>query len=233
MVNVNEAFEIKYKKAGEQFEVLVDFDKLKEYQKKPTETSVYDVLADTKIFKDQKKGEIASENILKKTFPNQTEEQILREILIKGECQIPTSYLNKLREERKKQAINYIAENAINPATKMKYTLSMIENEVNKIKYNFDPHSGFEHQAEEVLKLLKKVMPISIDKVTLEIEIPIQYSGAFYGPFRKFGHITKEYHDKNSNLRLHMEISESSADKAIEYIKKHTNNEGSYFIKKN
>jgi hypothetical protein len=58
MVKVDEAFEVRYKKGGEQFEVLVDFDKLKEFEKSPDTVSVYDVLADVKIFRDQKKGRL-------------------------------------------------------------------------------------------------------------------------------------------------------------------------------
>ncbi len=232
MVNVDEAFEVRYKKSGDQFEVLVDFDKLKEFEKKPNEISVYDVLADVKIFKNQKRGEVASDSLLQQTFKGLNEEQILKEILLKGECQIPTAYLNKLREEKKMQAINYIAENAMNPSTKSKYTKSMIESEVNKLRYGFEPNTGFEHQAEEVLKLLRKVMPISIDKVVLKIEVPPQYTGAFYGPFRKYGKVTKEFYDNSANLHIHIELTESQADNAINYIKQHTNNEGSYHISK-
>lgn len=230
MVKVDEAFELRYKKGKEEFQVLVDFDKLNEYKKKQEEISVYDVLADTKIFKDQKKGEIASENLLQTVFEYKPEEEIIKEILLKGECQIPTSFLNKLREEKKQQVINYIAGNAINPATKTKYTLSMIESEINSIKYNFDPQKDYSNQAEEVISILKKRMPISINKITLEISIPPQYCGAFYGPFRKFGKITKEYYDKESNLRIHIEISESAQDKVENYIKQHTNSEGSYYV---
>lgn len=232
MVKVDDAFEVRYKKAGNQFEVLVDFDKLNEYKKKHYEISVYDVLADVKIFKDQKKGDVASNNLLKESFKGLSEEDILEEILLRGDCQIPTSYVNKLRDEKKMQVVNYITENAVNPATKNKYTSSMIESEINKVKYNFDAYVSFENQAEEVLKLLKKVMPISIDKIVLEIEIPPRYLGSFYGPFRKFGKLTKEYYDRDGNLRIKIEITESLQDKVIDYIKHHTNNEGSYHIVK-
>ena len=232
MVKVDEAFEMRYKKNGEMFQVLVDFDKLKEFQKKTEEISVYDVLADTKIFKDQKKGEIASTNILEKIFPNTTEEQILKEILLKGECQIPTSYINKLREEKKLQVINYIAENAINAQTKGKYTMSMIDSEINKLKFNFEPEKPFEQQAKDVLTLLKKVMPISLEEVIIEISIPPMYIGAFYGPFRKLGKVLKEKYDSDSNLILEIKTTESSADKICDYVKNNTNSEGTYYIKK-
>ena len=138
MVNVDESFEVKFKSGKDEFQVLVDFDKLNEFKKKPTEISVYDVLADQKIFKDQRKGEVASEHHLKAAFGAKSEEEVLKEILLKGECQIPTSYLNKMREEKKRQVINYIAENAINPATKGRYTISMIESEINKVRYNYN-----------------------------------------------------------------------------------------------
>jgi len=232
MVNVDKAFEVRYKKNGENLEVLVDFDRLKEFKKKPQEVNVYDVMADVKIFRDQKKGEVASVNLLNDIFKELSEEEILKEILLKGECQIPTAYLNKVRDEKKMQVVNYISENAINPATKMKYTPTMIEGEVNKVKYNFDPNISFEGQAEDIIKILKKSIPISIDKVLLEIEIPAQYCGAFYGPFRKFGKITKDYYDNSGNLRIHMEVTSSQIDRVIEYIKEKTNGTGSYFVKR-
>ncbi|MFW6285798.1 MAG: ribosome assembly factor SBDS [Nanoarchaeota archaeon] len=229
MVSVDKSFEVKYKKKDNQFEVLVDFDNLQKFKKNPQELSVYDVLVDYKIFKDQKKGEVASSNLLKIVFPEMQEEEILKEILLKGECQIPTSYLNKLREQKKEQVINYIVESAINPVTKTKYTSSMIKGVVDKLNYNFNANTSYTQQAEEVLKLLKPKMPISIDKVKFNISIPPQYIGSFYGPFRKIGEIKKEYYDKNSNLVIEIVINQGKKDELIEYIKRHTNNEASYY----
>jgi len=232
MVKVDEAFEVRYKFSGENFQVLVDFDKLNEFKKNSDEMSVYDVLADTKIFKDQKKGELASEHLLNEIFKAKSEEEILKEILLKGECQIPTAYLNKLRSEKKIQVITYIAQNALNPQTKGKYMFSMIESEVNKLKFNFDPNKEFIIQAEEVLILLKKQMPISLEKVILQIKIPGEFCGGFYGPFRKYGKITKEYFDDHGNLHLHIQIMEYILDTVIDYIKKHSNSTAEYFISK-
>ena len=230
MVKVNEAFEVKYRHSGGQFEVLVDFNKLKEFKEKPNQISVYDVLADTKIFRDQKKGELASNNLLKQVFPNKSNEEILKEILLKGECQIPTAYINELREEKKKQAINYISENAINPSTKTKYTQTMIESQVNKIKYNFSPERDYITQANEILAHLKKTMPIAITKIIIKIKVSGMYCGNFYGPFRRYGNITKEFFDDKGNMHIHIEINESIADEVINYIKNKSNNEAEYYI---
>lgn len=232
MVKVDEAFELRFKQGKENFEVLVDFDKLQEFLKKPDEVDVYDVLADTKIFKDQKKGEVASENHLKEVFGNIEESEILKIILKKGECQIPTAYLNRLREEKKSQIVNYIAENAFNPQSKTKYTASMIQNTFDKIKFNVDPLKNYVNQAEEVLKLLKKEMPISMEKVLMIIQISGQYCGNFYGPFRKLGQIKKEYFDNEGNLHIHFEVSESEIDKVATFIKQNSNETGEYYVKK-
>jgi len=232
MVNVDEAFELKYKRNGESFEILVDFEKYKEFKKNPEKINIYDVLADDKIFKDQKKGEIASENLLKEIFNNKTIDEILTEILLKGDCQIPTAYLNKLRKEKKEQVINYIVENATNPQNKSKYTSSMISSEIDKLKFNFDPNINFISQAEDILKLLKKIMPISMDKIIVNIKIPGEFCGNFYGNFRKFGTIKKEYYDNSGNLVMHFEIMESLFDTITTNIKNNSNNQGEYYIMK-
>lgn len=228
MVSVDDAFEVRLKKDGEQFEIIVDFDELKIFKKTPDAISVYDVVADTKIFKDQKKGDVASEQLLSKVFGSKTEEEIIKIILLEGECQIPTAYLNKMRDEKKSQIINYISEQAINPQTKSKYTSSMIEGALSNIHYNIDPNKDFVFQAEEVVKLLKKELPISMNKILLLIKIPGQFCGAFYGEFRKKGTIKKEFFDDHGNLHMHFEISENRLDDVANYIKNHSNGEGEY-----
>jgi len=230
MVKVDDAFEVKYKKAGVNFEVLVDFDKLNEYKKDIEKVSVFDVLADDKVFKDQKKGELASENELEKHFNTTSKNQILKQILLEGECQIPTAYKNKLREEKKKQVITYICENATNPQTKGKYARSMIESEIEKIRYNYTINQDYIHHANEILKQLKKVMPIAITKSKIQMKIPGTHCGNFYGPFRNYGKITKEKYDDYGNLCIEMEISDSIIDEVINYIKNKSNNEAEYVV---
>jgi ribosome maturation protein SDO1 len=230
MVSVDKAFEVRYKKASEQFQVLVDFDILQKFKDNKEEISVYDVLADQKIFKDQKKGEVASEEALKKAFGNVSEEEMFKEILLQGECQIPTDFLNKKREQKKVQIINYIAENSFNPQTKTKYTFSMIESAFSSIKFAIDPFKDHIYQANEALKLLRKELPISMDKIQLIIKVPSQYCGNFYGEFRKLGTIKKEYYDNVGDLHIHFELLESSLERVEQFIKAHSNSEAEYHI---
>lgn len=236
MVKVDEAFEVKYKKAKANFEVLVDFDKLNEFKKNQekeetkNKTSVFDVLADDKVFKDQKKGELASENELEAHFNTNNQEQILKTILIEGECQIPTAYKNKLRDQIKRQIITYISENATNPQTRGKYANTMIESEIEKIRFNYEINKDYLPQANEMLKLLKKVMPIAITKSKIQMRIPGMHCGNFYGQFRQLGKTINEKFDEHGNLCLEMEVSDSVIDRVIDEIKRKSNNEAEYVV---
>ncbi len=234
MVKVDEAFEVKYKKAKANFEVLVDFDKLnqfkKDQEKGENKVNVFDVLADDKVFKDQKKGELASENELQAHFQTVKQEQILKTILLQGECQIPTAFKNKLREQIKRQIISYISENATNPQTRGKYANTMIEGEINKIRFNYEINKDFMPQATEMLKLLKKIMPIAISKSKIQMRIPGQHCGNFYGQFRQLGKTTNEKFDDHGNLCLEMEVSDSVIDRVIDEVKRKSNNEAEYVV---
>jgi ribosome maturation protein SDO1 len=231
MVNVDDAFQVSYKREGEEFQVLVDFDELQKFKKKSNEISVHDVLADSHIYKDQKKGELASQIALDKVFANKEEDEIFKEILLKGECQIPTAFLNKLREEKREQIINYLAQNAVN-ANGARYSQTVIRDAINKLSFTVNPNQDAMYQVDDILKLLKKEMPIKIETSVLEIAVPPQYMSAFFGPFRKMGTVTKEYYDDQGQLRLHLEVTSGAKEDVIEYVKKHSNNEASYHVSK-
>ena len=70
------------------------------------------------------------------------------------------------------------------------------------------------------------------ERIVLEICVPARYCGNFYGPFKKFGSIKKEYYDNEGSFRIHIEITESQQDRVIDYIKKNSNNEASYHVSK-
>ncbi len=232
MVLVEDAFEVRYKYKGKEVQVLVDFDQLQTFRKNPQLVDLEDVLVDDRIYVDQKKGELASDDILTILFGNMTHNQRIEKILQDGECQIPTAYLNKLRQEKKNQIINYISQNAHNPQTNTKYTYSMIERAFEEISMTIDPLKDAIYQAEETIKHLRKKMPISMEKVILIIKVPGMYCGKFYGPFRKMGTITKEFYDDQGALHLHFEIYQGSLEDVVSYIKTHSQGEAEYHIQK-
>ena len=233
MVKVDESCILRYKKEGIQIEALVDFKLLLEYiHDEKSAISIYDIYAHTQLFTDSKKGEIASENIISKLFSNKSEEEILIQLAKEGDPQIPTSYINELRDKKRTQIIEFISSNAINPQTQSKYTPSMISSQFDSLNISIDPHANSVHQAEQALKELRKKMPISMQSSTIIIQVEGQYCGHFYGEFRTFGAIQKEYYDDSGNLHIHISVLSGKIDDVISFITLKSNNTASYHIQK-
>jgi ribosome maturation protein SDO1 len=229
----NENFIVKYKKEGVVFEILVDFENLEKFKEEKEEIDVYDVVFDTDIYFDIKKAKRADKESIEKAFENIEEKEILSEILKKGDCQIPTQFKNKRREEIKNQIIQYIVDSCINPQTNSKFTNSTILDQIEKISFSINTNMDHIHQAEEVIKKLTSIMPIKISMKNILMTIPSKYSNKFLGEFRKYGKITKELWDNHGDLKLHMEINENNLDRTIEFIKRNSNGEAEYHTENN
>lgn len=233
MVKVDESCILRYKKEGETIEALIDFKLLLQFKNdSKSNISIYDIYADTRLFSDSKNGLEVSNDVITKLFNGKSEEEILTILANDGGPQIPTAYLNELREKKKTQVVEFIASNAINPQTKGKYTPNMIKSEFDSLKISIDPNQDHIHQAESALKELKKKMPISMESSLLIIQVDGQYSGNFYGEFRKFGTIQKEFYDDSGSLHIHINVLSGKVDSVISFIKQKTNDTGSYHIQK-
>ena len=220
MKDKNTKFIIRYKKNGSTFEMYVDnFENLQKFQN-GEEIDIYDIIFDTDIYLDIKKAKRITNDEIVKSFEDKSENEIISEILKKGDCQIPTEFLNKKRDEVLSKIIQYIVDTCKNPQLNTKYTPSTIESEIKKISFSINPDMDYIHQAEELIKKLQSKMPIKISKKNVLMTIPSKYSNKFLGEFRKFGRITKEIWDNHGDLKLHIEINESNLDRTIEFIKK-------------
>lgn len=235
MAKVDESCIIRYKKGNEEVEALVEYKSLVSYlENKDSQLnenfSIYDVFADTKIYSDTNKGLVADNDTLNALFGNMNEEEMLYEIANNGDPQIPTSYMNELREKKKTQIINYLANETINPQTQRSYSNAAIEEEVEKLKISIHPYQNHIHQAEEVFKKLKEKMPIKFDTTTLIIQISSQYAGVFNSKMRSFGTIQKQFYDEHGTMHMHIQISTGRLEEIENFIKDASKNSASYHV---
>lgn len=233
MAKVDESCIIRYKKGNEEVEALVEYKSLVSYlENKDSQLddnfSIYDVFADTKIYSDTNKGLVADNDTLNALFGNMSEEEMLFEIASNGDAQIPTSYLNELREKKKTQIINYITNETINPQTKRKYSNAAIEEEVEKLKISINPYQNHIHQAEDIFKKLKEKMPIKFDTTILIIQIPSQFAGGFNNKMRSFGTIQKQFYDEHGTMHMHVQIPSGRLEEVENFIKDASKNSASY-----
>jgi len=176
MVNVDKAVVAKLSKEGKQFEILVDCDKALELREgKPV--SMDDVLAVDDIFKDVKKGNMASGHDLQNLFGTTDVREVSKIIITKGVVQLTREHRARQREEKRKQIINIIHRNAVDPKTGLPHPPQRIESAMEEAKVHIDENKSAEEQVDNILGKLKPIIPIKFEKKKVEVIVPAQYSG--------------------------------------------------------
>jgi ribosome maturation protein SDO1 len=80
-------------------------------------------------------------------------------------------------EDRRKEIIAFIASNAINPQSKAPHPPQRIETAMEEAKVSIDVFKSAEEQVPDIIKEIKKLIPISIEKLRLAVKIPAEFSG--------------------------------------------------------
>jgi len=116
----------KYESHGERFEILV---KPKEAMalRQGKSISISDIVVSDTIYKDVKKGLKASPSSLKKVFGTTDFEAISREIILKGEIPVTAEQRKEILENKRKQIIDFIHRNAVDPKTNLPIPPSRLE----------------------------------------------------------------------------------------------------------
>ena len=104
------------KRDDERFEILVDAEKAASY-KDGASKDVREVLMYEKIFSDAKTGALSGETSLKRSFGTADALKVAEAILREGEVQLTVEYRNSLREAKRRQLIEIIHRNAVDPGT--------------------------------------------------------------------------------------------------------------------
>lgn len=186
MVTVDEAITARYEKEGKHFEVLVDADIAYDL-KEGKIVSLSRMLAVNEVFKDAKKADRAVPADVHKVFGTNDVEKVAEYIVKHGDIQLTTDFRRRKIEERRKQISAFISKNAINPQTKLPHPQERILAAMEQARVNIDPFKSAEHQVEDVIKAIKTVIPISVEQMTIFVEVPAQYSNRAFGLLKELG----------------------------------------------
>ena len=187
----NENFHIaRLKKGGQNFEIDVDFDAAMKY--KEGKADIKDVLKVQSIFSDLKKGMLASETQMKQLFETDDPLEVAKIILEKGELPLTADYKAKLKEEKRKQIIEYIRRNAIDPKTGIPHPATRIENAIEEAKAKVDEFEAIPKQVDKILKLLRPIIPIKFAMKEIAIKIPAEFAAKSYSTVKSFGTLVRE-----------------------------------------
>jgi len=178
-------------KAGEKFEVLVKPDAVQRLRDGKN-VDLLKELAIDQIFRDAHKGSKASEEKMVELFGTTEPLEVAKQIIKRGEIQLTTEQRREMQEAKRKQIVQYIAQNAINPQTGAPHPPQRIEIAMEEAKVHVDPFKGLEEQVKEVLDALRPLIPIRFEKVRIAVRLTAEDSAKCYGDLKAFGSILKE-----------------------------------------
>jgi len=176
---------------GEHFEVLVKPEPALLFRLGKI-TSVSKVLVAEIIFLDAGKGLKASEEKLQRAFGTLDPLKIASVILKKGTLQLTTEQRRQLTEDKRKQIISFISRQCVDPRTNLPHPPTRVEQAMEQIHYSIDPFKEAEEQAREIIKLLRPVLPLKMEQVSVAIRIPPEHASKVYGTVKGFGTIKRE-----------------------------------------
>jgi ribosome maturation protein SDO1 len=176
---------------GEHFEILVKPQLAFSYRLGKT-TSISELLVTDTIFTDAGKGLRVSEDKLQEVFGTTNPIKIASIILKKGTLQLTTEQRKQLVEDKRRQIISVISRQCVDPKTDLPHPPMRIEHAMKQIHFSIDPFRDVEEQAREIIKLLRPILPLKMEQVSVAVRIPPEHASKVYGTVKGFGVIKRE-----------------------------------------
>lgn len=185
---------VRVKFQGNRFEIIVNPELALKYKMGLLDStiSVAEILEMEEIFQNASKGEKVPDEILLHCFDTTDTIKIAEKILIKGELNLTTEQRQEFFEKKRKQIVTLLAKTCINPKTRTPHPPLRIENAMKEAKVLIDPSSPAESQLKEIIKELRRVLPISMETVKLAVKIPPEFTGKTYGEIKRNAQIEKD-----------------------------------------
>ncbi|WP_049987909.1 ribosome assembly factor SBDS [Halobellus rufus] len=193
MISLDEAVTARLESHGERFEVLVDPDAALAIKRGEFEGDLEDVIAAQDVFENASRGDRPAEEDLETVFGTTDPLEIIPEVVRRGEIQITAEQRREMQEQKRKNLINRIARNAVNPQMdNAPHPPERIERALEEAGFRVDPMEPVESQVDDALDALRPVIPIRFDEVTVAVQVPADYAGKTQAEVRKYGDLERE-----------------------------------------
>jgi ribosome maturation protein SDO1 len=198
MVRLEDAVPARLKTHGTTFEVLVDPDGALSLRRGDN-VNVEDILAVEDVFENASRGDRSAEEDLIKAFETTDVATIAEKIIKKGEISLTADQRKQIIENKRRQVIEIIARNAINPQTKTPHPPARIEQAMKEAKVNIDPSKSADELVNIAMKAIRPLIPIRFEEVEVAVKIPAGYAPKAYGEIAAFGKVVREAWQNNGS----------------------------------
>ncbi|MER3601172.1 MAG: ribosome assembly factor SBDS [Nitrososphaerota archaeon] len=190
---------------GERFEILVRPEEALNY-KLGRPISIEKVLASDIIYSDASRGLKASSEKLRKYFKSEEALKVAAEILSKGELQITAEQRRRLIEEKRKQIVNAISRNFVDPQTGHPHPPLRVEQALDQAHVSIDPFKPAEEQLKGIVEKLRPILPLKSERLRLKIRVGAQYSSNAYRIIKEMSEVLKSEWRADGSLEAEVEI---------------------------
>jgi ribosome maturation protein SDO1 len=198
MVRMEEAVPARLKTHGTTFEVLVEPDGALAL-KRGEDVNLEEILAVEDIFENASRGDRSAEEDLIKAFGSTDAIVIAKTIITKGEISLTAEQRKRFIENKRRQVIEVIARNAINPQTRTPHPPGRIEQAMTEARVNIDPSKSTDELVKITMKAIRPLIPIRFEEVEVAVKIPSDYAPKAYGEISAFGRVTREAWQNNGS----------------------------------
>lgn len=205
VVSIDKAVIARLQHSGKRFEILIDPYKALEF-KRGEKVGMDEILAYPAIYRDVRSTEVVSKSELQKVFGTTDVSKIAERIIKEGEVQLTTEQRREMIKNKKNQIANIISKRGVNPQTNSPHPPQRILGAMEKAGINIDPFQDAEMQIEKVLKAIKPIIPISFQKVTIQLKIPAQFAGKSYSVLKNYGSVVSEQWLNDGSLQINIQI---------------------------
>ena len=191
---------------NDKFELLVKPDQALEY-KLGKRSDLSSVLISDEIYSDANKGSRVSSDKLNKHFKTTNTNEIIKQILSRGELNLTTDQRRKMVEEKRKQIIQYINKNYVDPKTKLPHPIQRMENALENVRVVIDPFKKADDQIKTVVDSLRKILPLASEMLQLNIIIPRSFASNSINFIKSSGSLISEQWLSDGSLKVKIEIN--------------------------
>lgn len=193
MISLEDAVTARLESHGTRFEVLIDPDAALAIKRDEFDGDLEDVIAAEDVFEDASRGDRPAEEDLLDVFDTTDPLVIIPEVVKRGEIQITAEQRREMQEQKRRQLIDQIARNAVNPQMNdAPHPPDRIEAALDEAGFQVDPMEPIESQIDDALDALRPIIPIRFDEITIAVRIPAEYAGKAQARVRSFGELESE-----------------------------------------
>jgi len=227
MISLDEAVTARLESHGARFEVLVDPDAALAIKREEFDGELEDVIAAEDVFEDASRGDRPAEADLEEVFGTTEPLEIIPEVIRRGEIQITAEQRREMQERKRRQLINTIARNAVNPQMDdAPHPPERIERALEEAGFRVDPMEPVESQVDDALDALRPIIPIRFDEVVMAVRLPPDHAGKGQAQIREFGELQREEWQSDGSWVGVLEFPAGLQNEFYERVNEVTSGEG-------